>query len=183
MTELTIRQATIEDAATLLAIYAPYVEKTPITFEDTVPSAEEFASRISRISANYPYLLAETMEGEVLGYAYAGAYNGRVAYNWTVETTVYVKENCRVKGTGTQLYLALEECLKAQNIYQLLACITANNQRSVRFHQKFGYEEIGIFSKIGFKLDEWWDVLWMQKTLEPLPEKPLPIIAFSSLDN
>ena len=85
MTNLFIRPATSLDAAKLLAIYAPYVEKTTITFEYTVPTVAEFSQRVQQTLEKYPYLVAETKDGDLLGYAYAGAYNKRAAYDWAVE--------------------------------------------------------------------------------------------------
>ena len=83
--ELTIRVAKPEDAKVLLKIYAPYVEKTAITFEYEVPSEEDFAGRIRHILTKYPYLVLEE-NGELLGYAYAGTFNERSACDWAVET-------------------------------------------------------------------------------------------------
>lgn len=182
MTNLFIRPATSLDAAKLLAIYAPYVEKTTITFEYTVPTVAEFSQRVQQTLEKYPYLVAETKDGDLLGYAYAGAYNKRAAYDWAVATTVYVKENCPIKGVGTQLYQALEQTLARQHVVQLLACITAGNQRSEQFHQKFGYQYVGKYAKVGFKFDRWCDVVWMQKTLNEPTIPPQPIIPFSTLD-
>lgn len=181
MTSASIRTATAADAPSILEIYIPYIEKTTITFEYEIPTLEEFTQRIVTTLQRYPYLVAE-VNGKILGYAYAGVYKGRTAYDWSVETTVYVKENCPVKGIGSQLYQVLEEVLQQQNIRHLLACITAGNERSVKFHQKFGYEEIGTFPNIGFKFNEWCDVLWMQKSFEPLPERPEPFIPFSEIN-
>ena len=100
------------DAGELLNIYAPYVLETAITFEYEVPSVEEFKSRIINISAKYPYLKAVDDNGAILGYAYAGVFKGRRAYDWSVETTVYVKKDMHKKGVGRLLYEALEEELK-----------------------------------------------------------------------
>ena len=180
MRQLSVRQATPQDASAILAIYAPYVEKTMITFEYEVPSLVEFTHRITETLAKYPYLVAE-YEQEIVGYAYAGPYKGRAAYDWSVETTVYVQENCALKGVGTALYQQLEQCLQQQGIYQLMACITEGNQKSVAFHEKFGYQTIGTFKQVGFKMNQWCDVLWMQKTLGTLPQTPEAIRTFSEI--
>ncbi|MFR5070971.1 MAG: N-acetyltransferase family protein [Bianqueaceae bacterium] len=119
--KISIRIATIQDAEALLAIYAPYVENTAITFEYTVPSVEEFARRIHRVMTRYPYLIAEA-EGEILGYAYASAFHSRAAYDWAVEVW-YVNRHKRRMGIGGTLYKALEMSLSAQNILNLNACI------------------------------------------------------------
>lgn len=181
MTNVAIRVAKKEDAAVLLAIYEPYVKETTITFEYEVPTLADFCQRIETTLTRFPYLVAETPTGEIIGYAYAGSYKGRAAYDWSVETTVYVKKNCIIKGVGTQLYEALEEVLKKQHVINLLACITAGNERSVKFHEKLGYQVIGTFPQLGFKFNQWCDVIWMQKTLH-LPKQPKPFIPFSELN-
>ena len=91
---MQIRIASLDDAEELLKIYAPYVEKTAITFEYEVPTLEEFKNRMTRVLERYPYLVAEK-EGELLGYAYVSPFKERPAYNWAVETSIYVKEGCR----------------------------------------------------------------------------------------
>ena len=117
-----IRIATEDDAKELLAIYAPYVENTAITFEYTIPTLEEFTDRIRQILKKYPYLVAER-NGEILGYAYASPFHQREAYGWSVETTVYVREDSKRLGIGKELYKALERALSMQNIINLNACI------------------------------------------------------------
>ena len=112
---ITIRTASVSDAPALLSIYAPYVERTAITFEYTVPTLEDFRSRISRTLARYPYLVAEC-SGIAMGYAYASAFHPRAAYDWSAEVSIYVSEDARGTGIGTRLYGALEDILKQQNI-------------------------------------------------------------------
>ena len=115
---MIIRTVTEKDAHELLEIYRPYVEDTAITFEYDVPSVEEFAERIRRISANYPYIAA-VENGKIAGYAYAGVFKNRAAYDWSVEVTVYVNKGLHRKGIGAKLYSALEKLLAAQHITNL----------------------------------------------------------------
>ena len=129
---VTIRAAAPGDAAALAAIYAPYVEKTAITFEYTAPTAQEFAGRIEHTLAKYPYLVAEG-DGEILGYAYAGVFKGRTAYDWTAEVSIYLREDRRRAGLGSLLYDALEQCLVRQNIKTLIAAITSDRNISIRY--------------------------------------------------
>ena len=157
-----IRMAVPEDAGTLLKIYEPYVKNTCITFEYQVPSVEEFTQRIRETLKKYPYLIAE-QNGEILGYAYASPFKGRPAYDWAVETTVYLKVNVRGNGIGRQLYTALEDILRRQNITNANACITYPNPESIGFHEKMGYRTVGHFTKCGYKGGHWLDVVWMEK--------------------
>ncbi len=171
---IVIRTAREADAPALLSIYQPYVIDTVITFEVAVPSAEDFAGRIKKTLAKYPYLVAE-LDGEIVGYAYASQFRTRAAYDWSAETSVYVKDGLHRTGIGSALYRALEDKLLKRGYVNLIACITYPNPKSVFFHEKFGYRRIGIMEKIGFKAGQWRDVLWMQKTLvegSTAPERP-----------
>ncbi|ABX40674.1 GNAT family N-acetyltransferase [Lachnoclostridium phytofermentans] len=178
--ELVIRMATILDAPKLLEIYAPYVRETAITFEYTVPTVQEFESRIAKILTRYPYLVAEK-EGEILGYAYVSSFKERAAYDWAVETTIYINQNQRGSGVGKRLYLKLEEIVKRQNIINMNACIAYPNPGSIAFHEHLGYKTVAHFTKCGYKLDRWYDMIWMEKILEEHPEKPKEFIPINKL--
>ncbi len=178
--QVTIRPVRPEDAERLLAIYAPYVTDTAITFEYTVPSVEEFSRRIRSISKRYPYLAAER-GGKLLGYAYAQAFHSRPAYDWAVETSIYVDRANRRAGVGKALYAALEAALKAQGILNMNACIgvpagkedeylTRNSQE---FHAHLGYRLVGEFHQCGYKFGRWYNMVWMEKHIGPhLPNQP-----------
>lgn len=159
-----IRSVKIEDAADLVAIYAPYVEGTAITFETEVPTVADFAGRIEKTLEKFPYLVAEE-DGRVVGYAYASTYKDRAAYDWTVELSVYVAQEARGKGIGSLLYDALEEDLTARGFKNFLACIALPNPASLALHEKRGYEQVAHFKKVGYKFDTWHDIVWLQKSL------------------
>ncbi|MGQ7484771.1 GNAT family N-acetyltransferase [Streptococcus suis] len=161
---IDIRSARIEDATDLVAIYAPYVENTAITFETQVPTVSEFASRIEKTLGNFPYLVA-VEEGALVGYAYASTYYARAAYDWTVELSVYIQQEARGKGIGTLLYNALERELTARGFKNFLACIALPNPASIALHEKRGYEQVAHFKKVGYKFDTWHDIVWLQKSL------------------
>lgn len=176
---MQIRAARMDDAAALAAIYAPYVEDTAITFETEVPTAEEFCARMARITARYPYLVAEE-DGIILGYAYASTFIGRAAADWTVETSIYVSRSACHKGVGRALHDALEVALGALGIVNLCAAIAAPcddnpylDENSLHFHAHMGYTQVARFDRVGFKFGRWVDLVWMQKRLDdtaaPLP--------------
>ena len=187
MEPTVIRPARPEDAAALLAIYAPYVEKTAVTFEYQPPSLEEFAGRIRRTLARYPYLAAER-EGRILGYAYAGPFHPRPAYCWSAEASIYVWQDARRQGIGSRLYFALEAALKAMGILNLNACIAYPeaadehlDRNSVEFHRCLGYRWVGQFHSCGYKFGRWYDMVWMEKMLGlhsavPEPVRPFPAV-------
>lgn len=185
--DISIRVVRGEDAPVLLNIYAPYVEKTAISFEYEVPSVREFQGRIENILQKYPYLVAEN-GGEICGYAYTHAFVGRAAYDHCAETTIYLKEDKLKMGVGKKLYRALEDISRLQNIYNLYACIGYPEREdshltlnSVQFHEHIGYRLIGNFYKCGYKFDTWYDMVWMEKILKEHPEDPKPVVWFPEL--
>ena len=178
---MKIRVAKVEDATRLVEIYRPYVEDTAVTFEYEVPTVEVFRQRIAATLAKYPYIVLENEQGHIVGYAYAGTYKGRTAYDWSVEVTIYLDQENHGHGYGKLLYTALEVYLSKQHVYQLTACITAGNGASEHFHEKLGYRKVAHFAQIGYKFGRWYDVCWMQKTLGDLPSQPAPFIPFGEL--
>ncbi|MCR5792177.1 MAG: GNAT family N-acetyltransferase [Lachnospiraceae bacterium] len=178
---LKIRTASVGDANELLEIYAPYVEKTAITFETEVPSLKEFKGRIEKISAKYPYLILFCDE-EPVGYAYASEFKGRAAYDWSVETTIYLKWDKRGEGYGHILLEALENALREQNFLNANACIAWARSEdeyltnaSAYFHEKNGYKMVGTFHDSGYKFNHWYDMVWMEKMLGEHPTVPKPL--------
>lgn len=169
MEKLVIREVKSEDAAALLEIYAPYVTDTAVTFEYEVPSVAEFARRISEVSAKYPYLVAE-IDGKPVAYAYAHQFQSRAAYQWAVESSIYVGKECRRCGIGRRLYGALRKRLQRQGILNMNACIAYPLGQddpyltldSVRFHERMGFAEVAHFHKCGKKFDRWYDMIWME---------------------
>ncbi len=168
---MEIRNCRLDDAEALVKIYAPYVEKTAISFEYEVPSVDEFRGRIENIMQKYPYIVAEE-DGKILGYAYAGVFKARKAYDHCVETTIYVAEDAHRKGVGRALYEELETRLKAMGVINLNACIgwidTPNehlDHTSPLFHERLGYKKCAHFHRCGYKFGEWFDMIWMEKLL------------------
>ncbi len=169
---ITFRPATEADAEELLAIYAPYVSQTAISFEYEVPAACEFRERIKAISATHPYIVAVGADGRALGYAYAGRFKERAAYQWAAETTIYIKSDERGHGIGPRLYAELERQCRERGLKSLCACITYVQtpdpyltNASMRFHERMGYRLVAHFHRSGFKFGRWYDMIWMEKLL------------------
>jgi len=175
-----IEIATVQDTKAIHDIYKPYVEKTNITFEYDVPSVEIMQQRIVSTLKMYPYLVAKIDE-QVVGYAYASAYKERRAYDWGCELSVYVDEKYHRHGIAKALYYALLEILKQMNIQTVYACLTYPNEKSEKFHKSFGFIQIALFEKSGYKFNQWHDMIWMQKKLGNYQEVK-EVIRFSQLD-
>ena len=176
----SIRTATPEDAPAILSVYAPFVLETSITFEYDVPSPSAFAERISSILNDYPYLVAET-DGVVCGYAYASRHMVRTAYDWDVQTSVYLAPEHHGKGIGRRLYACLFALLREQGLCNAYAIITLPNEASLAIHTAFGFTPCGTHHRTGYKNGSWHDVAWMEKALA-VPDRPDPVTPFASLD-
>lgn len=181
--DVRVRPATEADAAALLGIYAPYVERTAITFEYEVPGVAEFRDRVAAtLAAGRPYLVLEGREGASghgapLGYAYTSAFVGRAAYQWAEETSIYLAWDARGRGLGRRLHQALANVERSRGILNLEACIGYADPEdahltnaSARFHARLGYRMVGRFSRCGYKFGTWYDMVWMERLLGEHPE-------------
>ena len=171
MENLKIRSAVPEDAARLLEIYSYYIVNTAVTFEYDVPSQGEFKKRIENTLEKYPYLVLEC-GGRTVGYAYAGVFKNRAAYDRSCEVSIYLDRNKRRQGYGKMLYEALEEKLKEQGILNMYACIADPiaedeylTKDSEKFHEKLGFAKVGEFHKCGYKFGRWYNMIWMEKMI------------------
>lgn len=164
--EPIIRPATIDDAEAMLAIYAPVVTDTAISFELTVPSIDEFRRRIQRAGRENPWLVATSGgRGHVVGYAYASEFRSRPAYARSKETTVYVEPGRQGTGVGRRLLVALLDELRRRGAHVAVAGIALPNDASVGLHQALGFEPVGTFTEVGHKLGRWHDVGFWQLRL------------------
>ncbi len=167
-----IRFATFADASAVAAIYAHYVHKTSITFVNEAPTAADFVSRIS--DPRYPFLVA-VRNDRVVGFAYASMFRTKAAYRWDVEFSIYLAPGIEGQGIGSELMEELLRCVERQGYLNAYSCITLPNERSVNLHKKFGFAELGVFPRSGYKMGKWHDVIWMGKALSDSdgePEEP-----------
>lgn len=180
-----IRSATLEDAPGILAIYRPFIENTAITFEYTVPSLDEFRARMASTIGTYPYLVAEqtqqpgetepTASGRVVGYAYAHRMGERAAFQWNAELAVYLAPEARGQGLGERLVRQLEEELAAMGVRNLFSLITADNEASLRLHEKLGFTQVGYHPNAGYKLGRWHDLVYVRKPIGSFEGEPQPL--------
>lgn len=154
---MAVRVATAGDAAAVATIYKPYVLHTAISFEETPPSVDEMASRIVLTLRTHPFLVFE-QDGRVVGFAYAGPHSARPAYRWSANVSVYVDGATHRRGVGRTLYSALINELRRQGMHSLFAGIALPNDKSVGLHEAIGFEHLGTYRDVGFKLGRWHDV-------------------------
>lgn len=177
--KITIRPAVPEDAGALLAIYAPYVSQTAISFEYDLPSCEEFTARIRSIKDRYPYLVAE-LDGKPVGYAYASSFHPRMGFHWDVELSIYLSLDCQRHHLGTRLYQTLLALLRHQNVVTAYACIVSPGS-SIAFHEAIGFQRVGLFPRSGWKAGSWHDIVFMEYSLRQRVTAPDPFIPFDAL--
>jgi len=176
-----IRMATPQDAAQILEIYAPFILNTATSFELEVPTVAEFSKRMDKYLGEAPWLVCEE-NNQVVGYAYASPHRGRAAYQWNREVSVYVRSTHYRQGIARLLYDALFQLLKIQGYGNALAGIVQPNDASERFHQSMGFQKVGTYKHIGFKLGAWRDVSWHEKYLfDPSITDPPSILSMEAL--
>ncbi|HEX8217067.1 MAG TPA: GNAT family N-acetyltransferase [Allosphingosinicella sp.] len=170
------RLATLDDAAAIAAIYAPYVTDTFVSFEAEAPDEAEMQRRIESGGALYPWLLVEA-DGRVAGYASASAFRPRAAYRYAVESSVYLDRGQCGRGFGRPLYERLLRLLERQGFVQAIGAITLPNEASVTLHERLGFAQAGTYRKVGWKCGRWLDVGLWQRGLAPAtvpPTEPRP---------
>lgn len=184
---ITVRNATLSDAERILEIYDYYVRNTAITFEYETPTVTEFEERMKATMKKYPYLVI-LKDGRIEGYAYAGAFVGRAAYDWSCEMTVYLDHNAQKCGMGRKIYEALEDELKKMGILNLYACIGYPEKddeylttNSADFHAHLGFAKVGEFYKCGYKFERWYNMIWMEKFIGEHKEKQTAITPYPEL--
>ena len=163
-----------KDARQVAAIYYPYVINTPITFESTPPNGIEISSRMEHVLPSYPWLVC-VHDNELMGYAYGDQFRSREAYDWSVETTIYVRESAHGLGIGSALYISLLEILKIQGYVSAVGVIALPNHKSVKLHERMGFRLDGTLPSAGYKDGKWYDVgLWWKQLNNPTknPENP-----------
>lgn len=176
-----IRLVRTTDIERMLAIYAPLVRDTIISFELEPPTLAELRHRIESSWRQFPWLACER-DGRILGYAYATKHRSRPAYQWCAECSVYVHEDARSRGVGRAVYTSLFAVLKLQGFYNVYAGIALPNPASIALHKACGFTDVGVYRRAGHKLGAWHDVSWWQLRLRDLPQAPAPPVDLSAVE-
>lgn len=184
MRDTYLRLATVDDAPSIAAIYAPYVRDTAISFETTPPTAVEMGTRVAEVLVRHAWLVACGRAG-VVGYAYASPHRTRAAYRWSIDTAVYLDVASHRRGIARRLYGALFALLVRQRHVNAYAGVTLPNPASVGFHQAMGFIPVGVYRSVGYKHGTWHDVGWWSRSLRAChgpPEEPLPLAGLDAAE-
>ena len=179
--DIKVRLAGTGDVPQLLKIYEQYID-TPITFEYTLPTRQDFTKRILSLTKDYPYLVCEK-QGRLVGYAYAHRHMEREAYQWNVELSIYLGWPYTSQGIGKRLYCALIELLEKQGVKNVYGGVTLPNVKSEKLHLGLGFSCLGVYRRTGFKCGQWRDVAWFGKEIGPYTQEPTPFKSISDLSS
>lgn len=179
---MKLRMIKNDDIKTILKIYKHYVKNTPITFDYSVPTQKKYTKVVEKTLTKFPWIVAE-INGEVVGYIYASPFKRRAAFSWSVETSIYISEQYSGQGIGVTLYDALEKILKLQGIYTMYAIVTSTARHSLRFHEGRGFVKTNTLERCGWKFDQWYGVVYMEKVLGDFTKEPKPVIPYPELDS
>lgn len=178
---MKLRMIKDEDIKDVLSIYRPYITNTPITFECTVPSYRKFVKRVHKITASYPWVVAES-DGQIVGYAYTSRFRERAAFSWDVEFSVYIRHEFQGQGIGSRLFAALEEISKLQGIYNIYSLITSTAKNSINYHKAMGFEYIYTLANCGWKFDHWYGLVFYHKKIGDFTKDPEPVIPIEYIE-
>jgi L-amino acid N-acyltransferase YncA len=165
-----VRQAGPQDALGCLTIYRPYVENSAVSWELDVPTVDEMAERITGARDTHAWLVLES-DDRTIGFAYGHDFNRFPAYRWSVQTGLYVADDHHRHGGGRTLYTQLLSRLGERGYRRAFAAITQPNEASNAFHRSMGFQDVGLYRRVEWKLGSWHDVAWMQLDL-PGPADP-----------
>ena len=177
-----IRLACREDASSVLDMYTPYVTSTTVSFEVAPPSVDEYADRIQSALDRYTFLVLESVDREgsetggadIVGFASYGPFGHRIAYQWSAEISIYLKQGLTGKGLGAHLLDALEKIMASAGITNSESCICSENTGSIEFHRRHGYRTCAEFTDCASKFGRWLGIQWLEKHLAPHPANPEP---------
>ena len=167
MPDFTVRAATLDDLEALTDIYNHYVVNTAITFDlqPLAPAARRgwFDQHSSR--GPHRLLVAVGSDGQCAGYASSSRWRAKPAYDTTVESSVYCRPDAVGRGCGTALYKVLFSALEDEDVRTIVAGVSLPNPASMAFHEKLGFQPVGVFHAVGRKFGRLWDVAWFERPL------------------
>jgi phosphinothricin acetyltransferase len=163
----TLREATEADVPDIRAIYNHYVANSTVTFDEKAWTLSVVRSKFARVRAlGFPFLVAQSPAGAVLGFAYVYPWKDKAAYRFTVENSIYLGPASTGKGLGAALLGELLERSHAAGVKEVIAVIADRGaEASIAVHEKFGFVTTGAMGRVGFKFDRWLGVVMMQKSL------------------
>lgn len=165
---LAVRPAGIDDLPALTAIYNHYVVHTPITFDVKTYEPHERRPWFDdhHPTGRHRLLVGVDADGGIAGYATSSRWRPKASYDTTVETSVYCRDDARGRGVGTKLYEALFAAIADEDVHRIVAGVALPNAASIALHERFGFEQVGVFHQVGRKFGQFWDVAWFERPMK-----------------
>lgn len=166
--EFSLRDAVETDLPYVREIYNHYVANTVVTFDEDAMTLKEWRQKFAWTrKLGYPFLVAVSPAGTLLGFAYVSAWKQKAAYRRTVENSIYLGPAATGKGLGKALLMELIDRSKQAGIKEMLAVIADQGaDASIRLHEGFGFKEVGRLGRVGFKFGHWLGTVLLQKSLK-----------------
>jgi L-amino acid N-acyltransferase YncA len=163
-----LRQANDRDVPHMLEIYNHYVANSTVTFDEDALTLKEMRRKFHDVERlGFPWLVAVSPTGMILGYAYVTPWKAKAAYRYTVEDSIYLSPAATGKGVGKALMARMLDDARAAGIKEVIAVIADRNaDASIAMHENFGFKKIGEMGKVGFKFGRWLGTVLMQKSLK-----------------
>ena len=161
---MKIRKISAKDYPQILEILNYYIKNTTINFSQTPITILDLSKMVDTITTKYPFIVLVENE-TILGYAYLSAFNPKQSYDITADLSIYLNPNVKSKGYGKILLNEIETLAKKQDIKNIISIITAENHKSLAFHQQNGFKIVGQLEKVGYKFNRYLDVYYYQKKL------------------
>ena len=164
---MNIRSAQWQDLPAMTALYNHSIVTSPCTFDIEPYSVETRAPWFEKFDGYRWQCLVAEENGVVLGYGCSGEFKPKAAYRTSVEVSIYVDGTAHRRGIARTLYSALFNALAGTGVHRAYAGITLPNEASVALHREFGFTDVGIYREVGNKFGRYWDVLWMEREINP----------------
>ncbi len=164
--EISIRTYKETDAQAILEVINFNILNSTALYDYNIRTLEQQTEMLKeKIDKNFPVIVA-VLDEKVVGFGYYGDFRFREAYKYTVEHSVYVDKDFQGMKIGHLLMEKLIELAKKQKLHTMIGVIDAENQSSVKFHEKYGFKTVGIIKESGYKFDRWLDSVFMQLILK-----------------
>lgn len=164
---VNLRAAEAKDCFAICEIYNFYIQNSVVTFDEQTMVVSQWEEKLAYLNKQkLPFIVAETDNGEILGFAYVAPWRQKCAYRTTVEDSIYLRAAATGKRVGTKLLEELLKLSKQAGVKEVVAVISDSGaDSSVRLHEQFGFKKQGHLAKVGFKFDRWLGTFLMQKSL------------------
>jgi L-amino acid N-acyltransferase YncA len=164
----TMRAARPEDLPYVREIYNHYVTNSTVTFDEEQMTLAQWRDKFDYLAKlGMPFIVAESVSGQLLGYALVSPWKQKRAYRFTVENSIYLGAAATGKGLGPALLEELIAQSRAAGLREIIAVIADQGaEASLKMHENFGFTEIGRMGRVGFKFERWLGIILLQKSLK-----------------